>query len=98
MPCAAMTHLTRRCAGDVVTCPSIEITRDFRPCRGHRQEATGLIQRTVCKQQGTVTRLSLPGDAEDRWGRPPSPRPQHARAHTHTRAQLQHGTTKMIHE
>lgn len=79
---AAMTHLTRRRAGDVVTCPSIEITRDFWPHRGHRQEATGLIQCTVWKQQGTVTRLSLQGDAEDRWEHPPSPRPQHA--HTHT--------------
>ena len=56
---AATTHPTGSHAGDAVTCPSIEIAGHFWSCCGHREEAAGLVQCTVCKNQGTVTHLSL---------------------------------------
>ena len=68
---AATTHRIGSRAGDVVTCPSIEITGHFWSRCEHREEATGLIQYTVCKNQGTVSYLSL-SDTEDRQTQTPT--------------------------
>lgn len=77
---AATTHPTGSRAGDAVTCPSIEIAGHFWSCCGHREEAAGLVQCTVCKNQGTVTHLSLG------WyrGQTQTPTPCPSNTHTHT--------------
>lgn len=77
---AATTHRIGSRAGDVVTCPSIEITGHLWSCCGHREEAAGLVQYTVCKNQGTVSYLSL-SDTEDGQTQTPTPCPSNT--HTH---------------
>ena len=70
---AATTHPTGSHAGDAVTCPSIEIAGHFWSCCGHREEAAGLVQCTVCKNQRT--------DKHKRLLHAPQ---THTHTHTHT--------------